>query len=230
MMRTGRPAIRRCPVRARNPTRRVPRVPLSAASQGAVITVIAAHPRRSRPTGSGRRPRRGARGSGPAGGQATIEFALTFGLLVFSLLACVGAAVWSIETEGAVTAAELAARMSISAQGVGANANRVNVGSATAPGSPPMRLLQSTMFGVQTKSRDGGPGAPCDFTPVAQGTQPGVTLCVEPRGGPADPATYRVLVRVSGCARTLVPLPVGGCQGGAVIDQIAAIHPLVYQQ
>ena len=50
--------------------------------------------------------------------------------------------------------------------------------------------------------------------------------------GPAvDYGGWQVQVHVTGCASILVPLikPFDSCQGGIVLDEIAVIHPLVFQ-
>ena len=151
-----------------------------------------------------------------------IEFALTIGLLLLCVLTVVTAALWSIETESATTAAELTARLSIAARGVGVGqANQVDTTNAVATTAAPDRLLKATMFGTPVTTQAAG-------CPTGVVTYPAtIILCSSSSGAGA---TLKVTVRVYGCARSVVPVPIGGCKGGIVVDQLAVIHPPVYQQ
>ena len=146
---------------------------------------------------------------------------MSFGLLVLCLLTCVAAAIWSIESSAAVTAAEITARLSIAVKGTGTQAGQVDTSKAVANTAAPYKLLKSTMFGSAVTTQS---AAPCVGSPPSGS----VLLCshaVAPK-----PENTTVTVRVFGCARTIVPVPFGGCPNGIRIDQVIVVHAPVFQQ
>ena len=139
----------------------------------------------------------------PMNGQSMIEMAMCFPLFLLALLGALDAAIWSVQTDAAVSTAEAGVRIAAAAQGAAdATSTSTTADVVNQLGS----RLRAAMFGTNVKA---WPGAVC---PTSYTSLPSTTvfICVQ-RVGPL------VKCEVIGYASSLVPPGLGlGWRGGQI--------------
>ncbi|GAC1338290.1 MAG: hypothetical protein NVSMB29_03890 [Candidatus Dormibacteria bacterium] len=160
-----------------------------------------------------------------ARGQSTIEFALVAPLFFLSLLGCIDAALWSLQTSDAVASSEAGIRIAVSSYGApgapgAATPNSRQVEAAIAP------RMRQALFGtdVQPWPAAAGPSCPTSSAAVERVLGPRVmAVCVENRGG-------FVHLVVVGNVASLVPPVFGLWHAGEIPMKVGAVsHTLTFE-
>lgn len=154
------------------------------------------------------------------GGQATLEFALVISVLVVGLLGVIDISFWGIDSMAATTAAENGTHVAVAAQRTGTSTAfdpAVATQQVLAAVGPQLR---ASLLGTPVVAWSGGGGCPSpDQVVGSSGVR--VAVCVRLAAAPGY-----VTVRISGYARSLVPVPYR--HGSLPIDEQTFARRLVF--
>lgn len=154
-------------------------------------------------------------------GQSTIEFALVAPLFFLSLLGCVDAALWSLQTSDAVASSEAGIRIAVSAYGAPQATGAPTPDSREVAAMIAPRMRQA-LFGTDVEPWP-APECPSSSAAVEEVLGPRVmAVCVENRKG-------FVQLVVIGNVASLVPPVAGLWHAGEIPMKVGAVsHTLTF--